>query len=454
MSTIAVSPLVPLDPYTCTDLGNARRFADQHSPGILYCKAWKKWLIFEGTRWEVDGTDLILRLARETVRSIYTEAGKAEEASERKALSDHARRSEAEARLRSMVSLAQSEAGIPVRVEDLDADPMKFNVANGTIDLLTGELLPHSYRDKITKLAPVTYDPEATAPAWDAFLQTIFAGSENMIRFLQRGVGYTLTGNVSEQILLLLWGTGANGKTTLLEALRFIFGDYAMAAAFATFTLQGDGVRNDIARLKGARLVSATEGSDGQRLDEALVKQLTGGDTIAARHLYAEHFEFKPAFKIWLATNHKPRIKETGIAIWRRVKLIPFTVTIPEPEQDKGLIDKLLAEAPGILNWAIKGGLEWRQKGLGVPDEVQAATRQYKDEEDPISPFLAECCTIGPREGVTLKAMYERYRVWCEASGERELKKKGFQKSLEEKGFDSYRGAKGAVTFMGIGLER
>jgi putative DNA primase/helicase len=352
-----------------------------------------------------------------------------------------------------MVSLAQSEAGIPVRVEDLDADLMKFNVTNGTVDLITGELLPHNHRDKITKLAPVTYDPDAKAPAWDAFLKEIFAGNENMIRFLQRAVGYTLTGSVAEQILLLLWGTGANGKTTFLEVLRFIFGDYALAAAFTTFTLQGDGVRNDIARLKSARLVSANEGSDGQRLDEALVKQLTGGDTIAARHLYAEHFEFKPTFKIWLASNHKPRIKETGIAVWRRVKLIPFTVTIPEPEQDKGLIDKLLAEAPGILNWAIKGCLQWRLHGLGVPDEVKAATRQYQDEEDPVTPFLAECCMIGPREEVTLKAMYERYRVWCEAGGERELKKRNFNKLLEEKGFDSYRGAKGAWTWMGVRLE-
>lgn len=451
--TLSTLPITPIDEYTTTDLGNARRFADQHGWYARYCHVWKKWLIFDGELWVEDETGKVFRLARETVMAIYKEASDASDASQRKAIADHAKRSEAAGSINAMVNLARSEHGIPVILAELDADPYKFNLQNGTIDLLTGELKKHNRKDLITKIAEVIFDPDAESPMWESFLDRIFSGNQHIIRFLQRAVGYSLSGCIDEQCLFILWGTGRNGKSTLIETIRALVGDYGMAAGFSTFTLKGNGIRNDIARLKGARMVAGTEGSDGARFDESLIKQLTGGDTIAARKLYSEFFEFKPTFKIWLATNHKPRIGGTDLAIWRRVHLIPFNVTIPEEEQDRELPSKLLAELPGILNWALRGCLEWRQEGLIVPDAVRAATKEYREEEDQIAPFITDCCVVRERVTVSAKAIYGAYVNWCEVNGERVLPKRSFGQRLGEKGFDQHKGTGGQRQWIGIGLQ-
>ncbi len=439
--------------FHLTDLGNARRLVARHGKILRYCHTRKKWLDYDGTRWVWDDSGEVLRLAKDTVASIYQEAAQAADADIRKRLAGHAARSESEARLQAMVSLAESEDGIPVTPAQLDADPLKLNVRNGTIDLLTGLLLPHDPADLITKLAPVTFDPEATAQVCFSFLSRIMGGNENLIGFLQRFFGYAMTGSTAEQCLILGQGAGANGKTTLIETVAGILGDYAATADFSTFALHGnDGIRNDLARLRGARLVTAIEAADGVRFDEVTIKRLTGGDTITARFLYGEFFEFKPQFKLFLAANHKPRIKGTDHAIWRRIRLIPFNVTIPEAEQDKRLPGKLLAEGPGILNWMIEGCLAWRREGLGVPEEVRDATATYRDEEDPLSGFLDDRCVTGKTLTAAARDLYAAYIRWAEENGEKALSQKSFGGRLTERGFDQYRTGSKRM-WMGIRLE-
>ena len=333
-----------------TDLGNAKRFASEHGRDVRYCHRWKKWLIWDGRRWVKDDTGTIQERAKETAIAILSEAAKELHDEKRKKLLAWQKQSEFEHRIRALITLAQSEDGLPVRVEELDCDPMLLNLQNGTINLTTAEFREHRREDLITKVAPISYDPNATCPQWLLFLDRIMNGNNELISFLQRAVGYSLTGDTSEHALFLFYGTGANGKTTFLEVLRHALGDYVMSADFSSFIVsRGASVRNDLARLAGARLVTAVESEANRRLAEEVIKQITGGDTITARYLYSEHFEFRPQFKLFLATNHKPRIRGTDVAIWRRIHLVPFTVTISNEEQDKALPAKLRGEAPGIL---------------------------------------------------------------------------------------------------------
>lgn len=325
-------------------------------------------------------------------------------------------------------------------------------MVNGTVDLRTGELRPHRREDLITRLAPVEYDPDAEAPLWEAFLRRIMDGNEDLIRFLQRAVGYSLTGDTSEQCFFLLYGTGANGKSTFLEAIRAMLGDYAQQADFGTFLVQNrDGPRNDVARLVGARFVSAVEVESGRRLSETLVKQLTGNDRVVARFLYREHFEFVPTFKLWLAANHKPVIRGADHAIWRRIKLIPFQVTIPPEDRDRQLAARLRAELPGVLAWAVRGCLEWQQYGLGEPPEVTEATNEYRAEMDPLGPFFGERCVLHPNARAYAGELYAGYAAWCEQAGERPMSQREFGLRLQERGFER-RIVRGRVVWVGLGL--
>ena len=276
--------------------------------------------------------------------------------------------------------------------------------------------------DLITKLAPVGYDRDARCPLWDLFLMEIMEGKPHLVRFLQRAVGYSLTGDTTERVLFVLYGEGANGKTTFLEIIRSLLGDYARGTPVDTLLIKrSSGANNDVAGLKGSRFVTASESGQGKHLDEAQVKQLTGGDTITARFLYGEWFEFHPQFKIWLATNHKPSIRRTDPAIWDRIRLIPFRVRIPEVRRDKNLREKLCEELPGILSWAIKGCLEWQKQGLGVPDEVREATAAYKDEMDVFGNFVTECCVLEPEAWVKTGDLKQEYNDWARENGERNL---------------------------------
>jgi putative DNA primase/helicase len=338
-------------------------------------------------------------------------------------------------RLRNMVSLAQSYC--ETRLNAFDADPWKLNCNSGIIDLKTGELLPHSPGALMRKLAPVEFDPKAECPTFLKFLDRIFDGDAELIGFLQRMTGYCLTGDTSEQCLFVLIGTGANGKSTHINVIHRLLGDYAQQTPMETLMVTKSGnVPNDIARLEGARFVAAVEAEAGQRLAEAKLKQLTGGDRLAARFLNAEFFEFIPQFKLVLATNKLPEIKGTDDGIWRRIRLIPFNETIPEAERDRRLAEKLEAESSGILNWALAGCLDWqRNGGLCPPAKVTNATTAYRIEMDMVAQFIDDCCVIDRQVDVTLKALFDGYAEWCHANGETALSQRAFGQRLRERSF-------------------
>lgn len=445
----------PICRFSLSDLGNGQRLAALHGRDLRFCHAWDKWFIWDGCRWAPDETGEIDRRAKDTVRSIYGEAATAISKNDREALAAHALRSESEGKRRAMIASAKSETGIPIRPDDFDRDPWLLNVQNGTLDLRTGELRPHRREDLITKLAPVKYDPEAECPVWWAFLERIFAGNFQLIDFVQRSVGYSLTGSTREQCLFFLYGLGANGKSTLLEVFHTLMGDYATRTPTDTFlTRKNSTIPNDLAGLRGARLVTAVEVEHGRRLAEVIIKETTGGDRITARFLHSEFFTFKPQFKIFLAANHKPVIRGTDYAIWRRIHLIPFNVQIPPAEQDPDLPEKLKAELPGILNWALEGCLLWQDKRLWPPEEVRAATQKYREEMDVLADFLAERCIVGPGEKCKAGELYQAYKDWAEHTGEsRPLSLKAFGLLLEERGFTAKKGTAGVIYRHGVGLK-
>jgi P4 family phage/plasmid primase-like protien len=419
-----------------TDLGNSRRLVARHGDRFRWCKPWGEFVVWDGERWVRDEGGQVMQLGKKTPGAMYAEAADLTDDGQRKALAAHALRSESEPRLRAMVNLAKSEPGIPITPEAFDQDSWLFNVRNGTLDLRTGVLRAHRREDFLTKLAPVTYIPDAVATTWEAFLERIFSMDTEMIRFVQRVVGYCLTGQTSEQCLFVNYGRGANGKTTLTRTIVDLLGDYAQWTPTQTLLAKrGEAIENDLARLRGARFVAAVETDGGRRLAEALVKQLTGGDKIAARFLYGEYFEFLPTFKLWLATNHRPEIKGTDHAIWRRIRLIPFNVTIPEAEWDRNLAEKLRAEFPGILRWAIEGCLAWQRDGLGLPDPVKQATSEYRATMDVIGAFLVECCEEDPEGIAGATDLYTAYVAWCEQSREHPETQRRFGDALSERGY-------------------
>ena len=336
-----------------------------------------------------------------------------------------------------MIALARSEPEVLVRPEQLDADPMSLNVDNGTIDLRTARLDEHSRASLCTKLVPIAFDPEAQCPRWLKFLDEVFAGDATRVDFVQRWFRYSLTGLTSEQCLPLLIGSGSNGKTTLLEMLRLLLGEYAVQSDFSTFLAKAArGPRNDLARLFGARVVTSSEAGEDKRLDESLIKQITGDEVIAARKLYQESFEYQPTFKVWLAANHRPVIRETDLGIWRRIRLIPFDVVIQPARRDKDLRAKLTAELSGILGWALDGCLAWQRDGLGTPAIVQEATDEYRVDSDVLGAFLEECCERAPhyRENATM--LYDAYRTWTDRNGVRAITSTAFGRKLKELGYD------------------
>ena len=437
-------PPLPPARFNTTDLGNAERFVYHHGRDLRFCHPWGKWLVWTGTRWQRDESGRVFKMAKDTVRGIYREASAAEDEDQRKALAKHAASSESEARIRSMVELAKPE--VPVSPDELDDAPWLLNAPNGTVDLRTGELREHRREDLLTKMAGAEYRPGTAAPTWEAFLARALPGEE-LRGFVQRAAGYSATGVTSEQCMLINHGPGANGKSTFHEALAAALDDYAMRTPTEMLmSKRGGGVPNDVARLKGARFVTASETEEGRRLAESLIKDLTGQDTISARFMRGEFFDFKPTHKLWLSTNHKPEIRGTDNAIWRRIRLVPWAVSIPPADQDKKLPAKLRAELAGVLAWVVEGCLEWRQSGLQAPDEVRRATGAYRSEMDVIGAFLRDECEIGRDFRATLKAVYARYEEWCEEGGERAESKRKFNARLTERGqFEDRRSGPGGL---------
>ena len=438
-------------PPNPTDYGNSQRLVVRFGEEFRYVSEWNCWLIWDGSRWVKDRSGAVERFAKETIRAMYEEVSAISDAEARKVAGRWAMRSESKERIKAMVELAKSEPGIPVTPEDLDCDGWLLNVDNGTLDLRTGKLKAHQRKDLITKLAPVTYEPGTESPTFRKFIERILP-SEALRTFVKRAVGYSLTGNASERAFLILHGSGKNGKSTLLEAIQAMLGDYAMTTPVETLLLKpAGGIPNDIARLKGARFVSASENERGRKLAEALVKAMTGKDTISARFMRGEFFDFRPTHKLWLATNHKPEIAGTDPAIWDRIKLVPFDVRIPEDEQDKHLDEKLESEHSGILAWAVEGCLEWQSDGLTEPDEVRAATEGYKAEMDPLARFIEECCVLRADLRASTRDLVNAYRAWAWENGEQEVTWKEVTSRFKNYGCEPSR-TKTERGWAGIGL--
>ncbi len=435
------------------DLGRAERLVAEHGHRLRYVREQRRWLVFGGDRWRPDVTGDAERAAKDTARRLLTTAAALEDPEQRTRAAKEAARAQAEPRIRAMLTLAETEPGIATAVAELDRDPFLLACQNGTLDLRTGELRDHDPADLITRGTDVPYDSAATAPRWERFTAEVFNADADLIGFFQRLVGYTLTGETREHVLAVMHGSGGNGKSTAVEVVKELHGDLAVTAAFDTFTrAHGDrGPRNDLARLHGARLVTASESGEGRRLDEATVKEVTGGDTIAARFLYGEHFEFRPAFKLLLVTNHRPRVDGDDDAIWRRLRLIPFETSF-EGREDRHLAATLRGELPGILAWAVDGCLAWQRDGLGNATAVTAATSAYRAAEDHLGAFLADRCQ--PSGAVAASDLRAAYEAYCAEAGERPLGGVALGQRLARRGIHAKRGAKGSRIYVGVTLDR
>ncbi len=362
-------------------------------------------------------------------------------------------KSESAPRLHAMVTLAESEPMIPVLPHQLDANSWLLNCLNGTLELRTGTLREHRREDLLTKCCPVEYDAEATCPRWIAFLSDVMAGNQALMDYLQRAVGYSLTGSVEEQCLFFLYGTGQNGKSTFLGVLQAMLGDYAMQAIPELLIVRGNEQHpTERADLFGKRLVTTIEVESGKRLAEALVKQLTGGDRIRARRMREDFWEFEPTHKIWLAANHKPVIRGQDHAIWRRIRLIPFTVKIPDEKKDPTLFDKLKGELPGVLAWAVRGCQEWQRIGLAEPAEVTQAVHAYQAEMDTIGQFLKDCCFLRPGRTDIKAQSSVLHEAFCKWSGDYSVSQKAFSERLLELGYSKKAGGDGRMYWLEIGL--
>ena len=315
--------------------------------------------------------------------------------------------------------------------EDYDANIWLFNVQNGVVDLKTGAVSLHDRTRLLSKISPAVYDPTATCPLWNEFLVEVLE-TEEMIDFVSRAAAYSLTGDINEQAVFFLHGSGANGKSVFLEVLLYILGDYSRVCNFDTFVVKKHDSKsdNDMAQLVGRRLVLTSESQDGHRLNEALLKQITGGDLVEARFLYKERFNFLPQFKLWFSSNYTPAIRGTDEGIWRRMKLIPFEVTIPEERRDRRLIEKLRAEASGIFNWLLRGMARYNQIGLAYPKKVSQATSQYKAEQDVIGQFLLDRTRLNPLAKVKGAELYSTFKWWAGANREFVLTERQFTKAL------------------------
>jgi putative DNA primase/helicase len=430
-----------------TDVGNARRFVTRYGDIVRWIIEFKKWLLWKDDHWQLDIADEVMQLGKATTYSIYEEAAKCADSNVADSVVAHAKASQQLPRLRAMLELARTEPGVFIGQHVIDCDPWLLGVQNGVVELRTGHLRPARPEDLITKRTSIAYDATAECPVWLGFVDKIMGGDKDLIRFLQRAVGYSMSGLTTEQCLFFLFGMGSNGKSTFLKTLEQLLDGYAASCQPDTLMSKKaeGGVNNDIARLRGARFVSTIEAEEGKRFAEALIKQMTGDDTLVARFLFQEHFEYRPQFKIWLAANHKPIIRGDDHAIWRRIRLIPFAVTIADNEKDKDLAAKLVKERAGILRWAIEGCLAWQREGLSPPASVSGATDSYRAEMDVFGAWLKECCETHGSFEESVKTLFESYRRWCDETEIHTHSKMKFSLKLKERGFRHEHTRHGAV---------
>jgi len=429
-----------------SDLTNTEELIRLHGKNLYHCDPWNTWLIWDGRYWKHDDKRAIMERAKETLRSLMKRVAQQievidtlskEENQKVTSYLKHIKVSLHANRLDGMIRLARSS--VPVVPEQLDKKPWLLNCTNGTLDLCTGKLQVHKREDMLTQILPVAYDREATCPEWEKFLHYILKGNTSLIYFLQKAIGYGLTGDVREQCIFILHGSGSNGKSTLLGTLQHLMGDYAIKAPseLLMMTKNMDRHPTEKADLAGKRLVVAVETEDNKRLSEIGIKEMTGGDKIRARRMREDFWEFWPTHKILLATNHKPIIKNNDYAMWRRIRLIPFDVKIEEEQKDYNMPERLEAELPGILAWCVRGCEAWQAEGLKPPNDVLAATEEYREEMDLIGQFIDRYCIVSPEAKDTPMKLYTTYKKWCAETGEYALTQHAFGRQLSNREFKS-----------------
>nr|WP_269667822.1 phage/plasmid primase, P4 family [Staphylococcus gallinarum] len=421
----AIKPAKKDKRYSYDDTGNAERLKDLFGENIRYNYTSKSWMYYDGKRWKNDDTGRMKILTDKVVENMKNEklfiADGIDEADMEKYRYRHWKDSRNHNKKINMMK--ECEHLLPVRNETFDKDFNLFNVQNGYINLKEGQINEHERENYFTKISNVEYTDKADCPKWDEFLDDIFLGNQDLVKFIQRAVGYSLSGYTSEQVLFVLYGNGRNGKSVFLDILNEIFGNYAtniQPQAIMASKNQSD-ASPEIAKLDGARLVTTTEPNEGERFDEGLLKQITGGDKVSARKLYENEFEFTPQFKLWMATNHKPYVRGRDEGIWRRFVIIPFDKQIPLHEIDRDLTKKLKRELPAIMRWCVDGFIEWQRIGLSEPAIIKEQRDEYRTEMDSISAFIEECCETDYKFKIAASELFNAYDSWAKRNNQHKM---------------------------------
>jgi len=441
--------------FSYDDTGNAQRFENNYGDAVRYSYIRKGWYYYNGKRWAIDQEGKIKSLADKTIEKMKDETvyvpKDGNEEMMKKAFDKHVKATRSSRGKTSM--LKETEHLLSIKPEEFDSDKNLFNVQNGYLDLTTGILKDHDKSKFFTKISNVEYTDKSDCPMWMDFLDTIFDGDKSLINYIQRAVGYSLSGSTEEQIMFILHGNGRNGKSVFLDIITEIFGNYSINIQPQTIMVkqQTSGANSDIARLSGARFVTSTEPNDGVRFDEGLVKQLTGGDKVTARFLYGDEFDFNPEFKLWMATNHKPIIRGTDDGIWRRLAIIPFTVQIPLDKVDKRLTSKLKREMKAILNWISEGYLLWRESGLQEPECIKLQRGEYRKEMDVTECFVDDCCVRKSGEREKSSDLYRVYASWAKENNQHIMSSTRFGKELSNK-FQKI--SSNGIYYVGVELKR
>jgi len=455
----------------CTDSANADAIVSEHGAGYRYVLEWDAWIAWNGKRWDTQGAKgrvenaaaLTARLEYMRVKGLIADLedqikplllDAMRDADKVKALDDEVKRqirilkwheqSQNWAKIDAAVRILRTR--LVVNMAQLDANPWLFNVANGTVDLRSASLTDHEKANLITQISEIEWDDDAPCPVWDGFVSTVMGGKLDLVLYLQRLVGYSLTGTTREHVLAFFYGTGLNGKSTFMQTLRHVFGEYACAAPRDLLFEDKHGRRHpeELARLYGKRLAICAEIGEYNSFDEAKVKDLTGGDAVSVRRMRENSWDLVPSHTLFISGNHKPQVKGDDLGIWRRIRLVPWTVTITEV--DKELPEKLKRELPGILRWAVIGCVHWQEQGLGEPDAVAIATSDYRAESDVLGEFLFEHVIFEAEARVARRALRTRYEEWCEESGHLPLGARKVAQRLRERGVLNGKIREGSLT--------
>ena len=432
------------------ELGHGERFVDSWGHCTRFDATRGTWMIWRGNHWAVDeANEVVLRMTRVAKNILNSESAAMQACAKQfdDPYLDAARKVYAEGlklhnfrTISAALQIARVLPGMTTRASQYDADPMVFNCESGVIDLRTGLMSQHRSESLLTKISPLRLgDADSKCPRWMQFLDEITCGDKELVDYLQRVVGYILTGSMREQCFFLFYGAGANGKSTFINVIKHLMGDYGQQVDFTTFMDMNRGAspRNDLASLVGRRFVVSPEGMDGKALDEPVVKQFTGGDPMTVRFLNKEFFTFQPVGKIVLASNHRPLVKGTDHGIWRRMRLVPFLAKFDASTADQNLLEKLIAEGSAILRWAVEGSQLWAAQGLGIPTAVAVATMSYRSSMDIFQTFIDERCTVDFKSSTGSQVIYDAYSDWCVSAGIRmPMKQSIFNQRLEERGFE------------------